>query len=102
MVTRFMSLLAVLLATSAAVDQAAAAAPQWIVVTAPAFRAEIEPLCAHRKAEGFDVVVVQTTDALTAEQLRAGDTAALQQHIQKLTRKGPSYVLLVGAVKPDK
>jgi len=49
----------------------ACAAPgeQWIVVTAPAFRKAVEPLCEHRKAQGLRVVVVQTADVLTAKEI---------------------------------
>jgi hypothetical protein len=76
--------------------QPASAAPptgQWIVVTAPAFRKAIEPLCQKRKGQGFCVVVVQTTDVL-------GRADKLREHVRKRCRdyKGPSYVLLVGAI----
>ncbi len=82
----------------------AGAAPrtgQWIVVTAPAFRKALEPLCEQRKGQGLDVVVVQTTDLLSVEELRAGDSRKLRQHVNKLCRdhKGRSFVLLVGAVE---
>ena len=75
--------------------------PQWIVVTAPAFKEVLTPLCDHRRAEGLRVVVVQTTHVLSARQIRDGDAAVLREHIQKLCRQaqGPSYVLLVGAVR---
>jgi hypothetical protein len=78
-----------------------APAAQWIVVTAPAFRKAVEPLCEQRKGQGMRVVVVQTTDVLDADAIRAGDARKLREHINKLCRehKGPSYVLLVGAVE---
>jgi hypothetical protein len=79
----------------------AAEKPQWIVVTAPAFKEALTPLCDHRSAEGLRVVVVQTTDVLSATQIRDGDASALKEHLQKLCEKsnGPSYVLLVGAAR---
>lgn len=73
--------------------------PRWIVVTAPAFRAAIEPLCAHRRAEGMDVRVVQTTDLLSAEEIRRGDAARLRDHVEWLCRGCEEcHVLLVGAL----
>jgi hypothetical protein len=78
--------------------------PQWVVVTAPAFRKAVEPLAEHRKAQGFKVVVVETTDMLDAQQIRGGDATKLREHVNKLCRdhKGTSYVLLVGAVEAGK
>src|SRR4051812_28705970 len=35
---------------------------QWIVVTAPMFRPALKPLIEHRRAEGFKVTVLETTD----------------------------------------
>jgi hypothetical protein len=77
----------------------AEAGPQWVVVTAPAFRKAVEPLCEHRKAQGFTVVVVETTDVVDATQIRGGEATKLREHVNKLCRdfKGTSYVLLVGA-----
>ena len=82
----------------------ARAADQWIVVTAPAFRDAVEPLCEHRKSQGLRVRVVQTTDVLTPEEIVAGDAKKLREHVNKLCRdhKGTSYVLLVGAVAAGK
>jgi Peptidase family C25 len=72
--------------------RADADAPQWIVATAPAFRSAIEPLCDHRRADGMEVQVISTTDAPEAAQIRVT--------IDRLRRdrKGPTYVLLVGAM----
>lgn len=63
---------------------------QWIVVTAPAFREAIQPLCDHRKAQGFHVAIVSTAD-----------TTLLRDRVRQLCRdfKGRSYVLLVGAIE---
>src|SRR5262249_44077469 len=82
----------------------ARAADQGIVVTAPAFRDAVEPLCEHRKSQGLRVRVVQTTDVLTPEEIVAGDAKKLREHVNKLCRdhKGTSYVLLVGAVAAGK
>jgi hypothetical protein len=77
-----------------------AAPAQWIVVSAPAFRESLGPLLEHRRAEGMDVVVVQTNDALSNDDIRRGNAGPLRDRVHKLCRrhKGPSYVLLVGAV----
>jgi hypothetical protein len=97
------ALLAVFLgqATPARADKPPA---RWIVVTAPVFREAIEPLCKQRKADGMEVVVVQTTDALTAKDVLAAEAGPLQAQVCKLCRehKGTSYVLLVGAVEAGK
>jgi hypothetical protein len=77
---------------------------QWIVVTAPAFRKAIEPLCQQRKEQGLQVVRVQTTDVLTAKEILTGDARKLREHINKLCREheGPSFVLLVGGIESGK
>src|SRR6516162_10810362 len=71
---------------------------QWLLVTAPAFRAALEPLIAHRRAEGFKLVILETTNALTTEQICKGDAGPLQSRISELVRghPGPSYLLLAG------
>jgi hypothetical protein len=70
-------------------------------MTAPAFRSTIEPLVQHRKVEGMQVTVVQTTDILSPKEILNSDSQKLADHVRKLCRewKGPSYVLLVGAVE---
>jgi hypothetical protein len=77
---------------------------QWVVVTAPAFRKAVEPLCEHRKAQGLKVVVVQTTDVLDVKEVRIGQADKLRDHVTRLCRdyEGTSYVLLVGAVEAGK
>jgi hypothetical protein len=79
-------------------------ASQWIVVVAPEFRDAIKPLLDHRKTQGFQTTSVLTTDVLSADELRTGDGRKLRLYVNKLCReyKGPSYVLLVGAVWADK
>ena len=76
-------------------------AAQWIVVTAPAYRQVIEPLCEQRKGQGLRVEVVQTTDILSEREVRDGESAKLRRRIEQLCRdfEGTSYVLLVGAVE---
>jgi hypothetical protein len=83
---------------------AARAADQWIVVTAPAFRDAVEPLCEHRKSQGLTVRVVLTTDVLKPDEIKTGDAKKLREHVNKLCRdhKGTSYVLLVGAAVAGK
>lgn len=88
------------------VSRGAAETPpaRWIVVTAPAYRAVVEPLCAQRKAQGMQVVVLQTTDLLSPQDILAAEADKLRQRVNDLCRetKGTSYVLLVGAVAPGK
>jgi hypothetical protein len=81
-----------------------APAPQWIVVVAPEFRDAVKPLLEHRKGQGFQTTQVLTTDVLSAEEIRTGDGSKLRLHVNNLCRNhnGPSYVLLVGAVRADK
>jgi hypothetical protein len=69
---------------------------RWIVVTAPAFRSAIEPLCRRRSSEGLDVVVVQAADMGAADNLR--------RHVADLCRRhdGKCYMLLVGEVGEDR
>src|ERR1700687_2074385 len=77
---------------------------QWILVTAPAFREALEPLCEHRRTQKMHVSVVQTTDVLGKKEILAGDADKLRERLNKLCRdaRGSSYVLLVGQVEPDK
>ena len=99
---RFVGTVAVWLLAS--VTASVAAEVQWIVVTAPAFRKAVEPLCQQRKSQGLHVVVVQTTDVLSREDIRGGRADKLREHINKLCRDyhGPSYVLLVGALSTER
>ena len=41
-------------------------AGQWILVTPPDFRPALAPLIEHRQTEGFKVVVLETTNVLSA------------------------------------
>jgi hypothetical protein len=95
---RWCLFLLVLLPSAAASAEAPPA--QWVVVTAPAFRATVEPLCALRRGQGMQVAVVQTTDLLSEDEIRAGDGAKLRRRVNDLCRacRGPSYVLLAGQV----
>jgi len=73
---------------------------QWIAVTAPAFRNELEPLCELRRSQGLRVKVIETTDILTREQIQTGQAIPLRDRIHALCteQSEPGYVLLVGAV----
>ncbi|HEY7328303.1 MAG TPA: C25 family cysteine peptidase [Gemmataceae bacterium] len=84
----------------AAAPSCAVAEDQWIVVTAPAFRKAVEPLCQQRKSQGLNVVVIETTNLLSRDDIRAGQGQKLREHINKLCREHheKSYVLLVGAL----
>ena len=48
-----MSRFGVALALATLLPASSFAADQWIVVTAPAFRTAVEPLCQHRKSRDF-------------------------------------------------
>jgi hypothetical protein len=92
--------LALLILAACRTSAGEATGSQWIVVTAPAHRSAVETLGEHRKAQGMKVVLVQTTDVLTAEEIRAGNAGKLRDHVARLCREfpGTSHVLLVGAV----
>ncbi len=72
---------------------------QWVVATAPDFLDALAPLIVHRRAEGFHVVVVKTTDVLSGEQIKRGQAVPLREHLQRLCSQahGKSFILLVGA-----
>jgi hypothetical protein len=76
---------------------------KWIVVTPPEFRESLTPLIEHREAQGFKVVVVQTTDILNEQQLRDRDVTPLKTRLNELCQqnKGRSYVLLAGIFGVD-
>src|SRR5215469_326709 len=94
-------LLALLLLLPAPVRAADMPPAQWIVVTAPAFRDSVEPLCQQRKAQGMQVTVLQTSALLTEKEILACEGAPLRERVNQLCRdaKGASYILLVGAVE---
>ncbi len=77
------------------------AGTEWLVVTAPAFRASLAPLIEKRRAEGLRVTVVETTNVLTRDQIQQGDGRALKAFIeQRLGQsKGRRWLLLAGALK---
>jgi hypothetical protein len=97
--SRFGLALGLLLALPAALP-----ADQWVVVTAPAFRKAVAPLAEQRKGQGLNVVVVQTTDVLSADEIQKGEATKLRDHVHKLCRehKGSSYVFLVGTLEGSK
>ena len=75
-----------------------AAPGQWIAVTSRDFRPTLAPLIERRQKEGFRVVVLETSDVLTAAQLTMGDGEPIRARLKELCRQfdGPSYVLLAG------
>jgi hypothetical protein len=79
---------------------AQSATGQWLVVTPPECEAILAPLIERRRTEGFQVVVLKTTDLLTTEQLQNGDGAPLRARLEDLTKNvaSPSYVLLAGNI----
>jgi hypothetical protein len=86
--------LAACLSVLVALPAPAAAPPpteQWIVVTAPAFRAALAPLLEHRRSQLMRVVVLDASRLATAEKIRARLRQLCRDHA------GASYVLLVGA-----
>jgi hypothetical protein len=79
--------------------QAAQALPgRWLVVTAPVLRGELAPLIEHRRAEGFEVTIIDSTALLSPIQIRQTNAAPLQAYIREWARQtnSPGYVLLVG------
>jgi hypothetical protein len=97
-------LLTLLLLLPAAARSADSPPAQWLIVTAPAFRDTVEPLCRQRKAQGMQVTLLQTSDLLTDREVLALEAGKLRERVNQLCRdaKGPSYVLLVGAVEGGK
>ena len=71
---------------------------QWVVVAAPAFASSLTPLVNQRRAEGFKVSVIETTQVLTREQIRDGNGAPLRERLQQVFGRdaGPKYLLLIG------
>src|SRR5262245_12838891 len=99
---RRVTLVLSLILLGASLGRAAVAPPaaQWIAVVAPDFADAVEPLVKARRDQGMRVVVVKTTDVLTAKQILAGDSSKLRDRVHSLCRSHPgtSHVLLVGAV----
>ena len=81
-------------------------APQtrWVIVVAPAFKTAVGPLIEERRADGFQVAVVETTNLLTRDQIWQGDGRPLQAYIERSFQQSnaPMFLLLAGAMKaPD-
>ncbi len=100
---RFSCLFVLLVSTLTPSLQAASPPDRWIVVTAPAFRQALEPLCKHRRAQGYQVTLLETTALLSPEAIQAGDGEKLRAEVARLCGEGEGkkYVLLVGAFAPD-
>lgn len=85
-------------------DTLASAQGTWLVATAPAFRAPLAPLIEHRRAQGFKVLILETTNVVSPEQIWLSQGAPLEARIRRLLEpgKGPNCVLLAGtAGTPD-
>ena len=75
----------------------------WIVVAPPQFRDSLSPLIEYRQAQGFKVVVVETTDVLSEQQLHDRDGTPLKTRLNELYQQSKvrSYVLLAGIFGAD-
>ena len=82
----FLAVLAVLFIAIPAIAEESA---QWTVVTPPAFRATLAPLIQQRQAQGFKVVVLETTDVFSPEQMQHGDGSPLLAEWQCDWASGP-------------
>jgi hypothetical protein len=85
-------------------DGVADAQTRWMLVTAPGFKEALAPLIQERRAEGFQVSVVDTMNLLTRDQVWQGDGQPLQAYIERCFQqsKTPMFLLLAGVMKaPD-
>jgi hypothetical protein len=75
-------------------------AGQWILVSPPKFRSALAPLIEHRRGEGFKVVVLETTEVLSQEQLHQGDGRPLQARLNEMVQhsNGRGCLLLLAGV----
>ena len=96
---RFEGVLALVILCGAELAHAAdGPAGQWVLVTPPDFRPALAPLIEHRQAEGFKVVVLETTEVLSQGQMHQRDGTALQARLKELVQhyRGRSCLLLAG------
>jgi len=96
---RFQGVLALVFLWGAGLAHAAdGPAGQWVLVTAPDFRPALAPLIEHRQAEGFKVVVLETTEVLSQGQMHQRDGTPLQARLNELVQHYPgrSCLLLAG------
>jgi len=86
------------LADSALARSADDSVGQWILVSPPGFRPALAPLIEHRRAEGFKVVVLETTSVFSQEQLLQRDGKPLQARLNELVQhyNGRTCLLLAG------
>ncbi len=70
----------------------------WVLVTAPGLREALQPLIEHRRAEGFRVTIIETTNLVTQDQMRSGGEA-LKERVREAFRDAapPLDLLLAGA-----
>ena len=71
--------------------------PQWILVTTPALRQAVEPLCEQRRAEGMDVHVISVDELPKSDAANLGARIKSEIEHARGDRTSPTYVLLVGA-----
>jgi hypothetical protein len=71
-----------------------------MAITTPEFRSTLSPLIDQRRAEGFKIVIIETTNLLTADEIQRADGVPMQTFIQQLiqTNKGACSILLAGAM----
>jgi hypothetical protein len=71
---------------------------RWLVVAAPAFRAELQPLIEHRIAGGFEVTTLVTTNLLSPDDIQNTNATPLRAYIRDFAKRtnSPCHVLLVG------
>ncbi|MHC4386864.1 MAG: C25 family cysteine peptidase [Planctomycetota bacterium] len=73
----------------------------WIAITPSGLRTAIEPLCEHRRQEGFDVLVVEAEEIYKSKDESLGKSKAIRDYLRSkyANTDGPIYVLLVGAAR---
>lgn len=87
--------------TPAPVQQTAPAGPDYLVVTPGAFRDALEPLIAHRRAQGYRPHVIVVEEAQEAHHGTVDDPAAIHGAIRRVYDDGQGalrYLLIVGDV----
>jgi Peptidase family C25 len=70
---------------------------RWILVTTPALRPAVEPLCQHRRAEGMDVHVISVDELPKSDAANLGARITSEIEHARGDHSTPTYLLLVGA-----